>query len=108
MMHRLSTTQSRTPGGEGVTQEIRELLDRILSAYEEIDVRFTSAGGLGSILQLYEQMRRELERVSFQELDRMTGEIKSVIEALLNIDYELRRVQNLKLVLEPRAGQSGQ
>jgi hypothetical protein len=79
----------------GVTQEIRELIDRILSSYDEIDARFTSAGGLGSILSLYEQVRRELERVSFQELDRMTGEIKNVIEALLTIDYELRKVQNL-------------
>ena len=86
-----------------MTQEIRELIDRILSSYDEIDARFTSAGGLGSILSLYEQVRRELERVSFQELDRMTGEIKNVIEALLTIDYELRKVQNLKLVFDPAA-----
>ena len=91
-----------------VTQEIRELIDRILSSYDEIDTRFTASGGLGSILSLYEQIRRELERVSFQELDRMTGEIKNVIEALLTIDYELRKVQNLKLIFESRAGQGGQ
>jgi hypothetical protein len=91
-----------------VTQEIRELIDRILSSYDEIDARFTAAGGLGSILSLYEQVRRELERVSFQELDRMTGEIKNVIEALLTIDYELRKVQNLKLVFEARTGQGNQ
>jgi hypothetical protein len=90
-----------------VTQEIRELIDRILSSYDEIDARFTSAGGLGSILSLYEQVRRELERVSFQELDRMTGEIKNVIEALLTIDYELRKVQNLKLVFESRRRDQG-
>ena len=91
-----------------VTQEIRELIDRILSSYDEIDARFTSAGGLGSILSLYEQVRRELERVSFQELDRMTGEIKNVIEALLTIEYELRKVQNLKLVFESRGGPGSQ
>ena len=39
--------------------------------------------------------------------DRMTGEIKNVIEALLTIDYELRRVQNLKLAFDSRAGQGG-
>ena len=91
-----------------MTQEIRQLIDRILSSYDEIDGRFTAAGGLGSLLSLYEQIRRELERVAFQELDRMTGEIKNVIEALLTIDYELRKVQNLKLVLESRAGQGAQ
>jgi hypothetical protein len=88
-----------------VTQEIRELIDRILSSYDEIDGRFSTAGGLGSLLSLYEQIRRELDRVSFQELDRMTGEIKNVIEALLTIDYELRKIQNLKLVFESRADQ---
>ena len=86
-------------GGEGV----RERLDRILSAYEEVDRRFTAAGGLGSVLNLYEQVRREIERVSFEELDRMALEIKAVIEALLKMDYELRKVHNLKLAFETRA-----
>ena len=91
-----------------MTQEIRELIDRILSSYDEIDGRFSAAGGLGSLLSLYEQIRRELDRVSFQELDRMTGEIKNVIEALLTIDYELRKIQNLKLVFESRAEQGAE
>ena len=95
-------------GDRAVTQEIRELIDRILSSYDEMDRRFTAAGGLRNLLRLYEQVRRELERVSFQELDRMTGEIKNVIEALLTIDYELRKVQNLKLVFDSRSGLGGQ
>ena len=84
--------------GEGV----RERLDRILSVYEEVDRRFTAAGGLGSLLSLYEQVRREIERVSFEELDRMALEIKAVIEALLKMDYELRKVHNLKVAFETR------
>ena len=84
--------------GEGV----RERLDRILSSYEEVDRRFTAAGGLGSLLSLYEQVRREIERVSFEELDRMALEIKAVIEALLKMDYELRKVHNLKVAFETR------
>src|ERR1043165_6160748 len=101
------------PGGRRVqntpigTDSVRELLDRILSSYEEIDRRFTAAGGLGSLLNLYEQVRRELERVSYEELDRMTREIKGVIEALLKMDYELRKVHNLKLAFEARAPASG-
>lgn len=83
---------------------VRDMLERILSSYEEIDRRFTAAGGLGSLLDLYEKVRRELERVSFEELDRMTLEIKSVIEALLKMDYELRKVHNLKLAFEARPG----
>jgi len=84
------------------TDGVRERLEHILSSYEEIDRRFTAAGGLGTLLNLYEQVRRELERVSFEELDRMTVEIKTVIEALLKMDYELRKVHNLKLAFEAR------
>jgi len=47
-------------------------------------------------------VKRELERVSDQELDRVTSEIKSVVEDLLKVDYELRKVQNLKLLFEQR------
>ena len=90
-------------GGDSV----RDRLDRIMSTYEEMDRRFVSAGGLGSLLNLYEQVRRELERVSFEELDRMTLEIKNVIEALLKMDYELRKVHNLKLAFEARPSGSG-
>ena len=89
------------------TDSVRDRLERILSSYEEIDRRFMAAGGLGSLLNLYEQVRRELERVSFEELDRMTHEIKAVIEALLKMDYELRKVHNLKLAFEARTPASG-
>jgi hypothetical protein len=88
-------------------ESVRDRLERIMSAYEEMDRRFMSAGGLGSLLNLYEQVRRELERVSFEELDRMTLEIKAVIEALLKMDYELRKIHNLKLAFEARAPGSG-
>ena len=89
------------------SDSVRERLDRIVSSYEELDKRFTAAGGLGSLLNLYEQVRRELERVSFEELDRMTHEIKAVIEALLKMDYELRKVHNLKLAFEARGTSPG-
>ncbi len=96
--------QNTVTGSDGV----RDVLDRILSSYEEIDRRFSAAGGLGSLLNLYEQVRRELERVSYDEIDRMTLEIKGVIEALLKMDYELRKVNNLKLAFDARQpGSSG-
>jgi hypothetical protein len=77
-----------------------------MSSYEEMDRRFTAAGGLASLLDLYDQVRRELERVSFEEIDRMTLEIKTVIEALLKVDYELRKIHNLKLAFEARPAPS--
>jgi len=86
---------------------VRDRLERILASYEEMDRRFMAAGGMSSLINLYEQVRRELERVSFEELDRMTLEIKTVIEALLKMDYELRKVHNLKLAFEARPPGAG-
>ena len=88
----------------GISEGVRDRHERIVSSYEEMDRRFTAAGGMGNLLSLYEHVRRELERVSFEEIDRMTVEIKAVIEALLKIDYELRKVHNLKLAFEARPG----
>lgn len=87
-----------------MTDNVREHLDRILGAYEDMDERFSSVGGVGKLLGLFEEVKRELDRVSDQELERVTGEIKRVVEALLKIDYELRKVQNLKLLFEQREG----
>jgi hypothetical protein len=84
------------------TNGVRDILERVLSSYQEIDSRFAAVGGLGRLLNLYEQLQRELERVSYEEIDRMTAEIRTVIEALLKMDYELRRVNNLKLAFDAR------
>jgi len=92
---------------DSTTEAVRARLERIMASYEEIDRRLMPAGGLASLLTLYEQVRRELERVSFEELDRMTLEIKTVIEALLKMDYELRKVHNLKLAFEARSPGTG-
>ena len=103
--HPNCTIESRSAGNglqDTGTEAVRDRLDRIMSSYDDIDRRFIAAGGLGSLLNLYEQVRRELERVSFEELDRMTLEIKTVIEALLKMDYELRKIHNLKLAFEAR------
>ena len=86
------------------TEHVRDRLERIMAAYEQMDRRFVGACGLGSLLSLYDQVRRQLERVSFEELDRMILEIKTVIEALLKMDYELRKIHNLKLAFEARPG----
>jgi hypothetical protein len=42
-------------------------------------------------------MRVELERVQFGEIDATAQVIKGAVETLLKMDYELRRLNNLKL-----------
>jgi len=88
-----------------VSNNVREHLERILASYEDINTRFSGVGGVSKLLSLFEEVKRELDRVSEQELERVTGEIKGVVEALLKVDYELRKVQNLKLLFEQRSAE---
>lgn len=85
-----------------MTESVRVHLERILASYEQIGTRFASLGGLTRVLGLLEDVRRELEHVSEQDLERVTGDIKQVVESLLKVDYELRKIQNLKLLFEQR------
>ena len=57
---------------------VRDMLERVISSYEEMDGRFAAWAELGRLLSLYEQLQRELERVSYDEIDRMTSEIRIV------------------------------
>jgi hypothetical protein len=90
------------PGGFSVTESVREHLERILASYEQIGTRFASLGGVTKVLGLLEDVRRELEHVSEHDLERVTGDIKQVVESLLKVDYELRKIQNLKLLFEQK------
>lgn len=91
------------PGGYAVTESVREHLERILASYQQIGSRFSTLGGVSKVLALLEDVRRELEHVSDQDLERVTGDIKQVVESLLKVDYELRKIQNLKLLFEQRS-----
>ena len=81
---------------------IRDLLDHVIASYQEVDGRFATVGGLGRLLSLYEQLQHEVDRVSYEEIDRMTAAIRRLIEALLEMDYDLRRVNNVKLAFDAR------
>lgn len=74
-------------------------LERALESYGEITNRFGSFGGLERVFALYEEMRTELERVQFAEIDASTQVIKGALETLLKMDYELRKLNNLKLAI---------
>jgi len=81
------------------SESIRDLVQRLLTAYEDLDRRFGQAGGLGALLELYDRVRGELDRVEDDELAQMTAGLKSLVEALLRMDFELRTIQELKRVL---------
>ena len=86
-----------------MTESVREHLERILASYQQIGNRFAAMGGITKVLGLLEDVRRELDHVSEQDLERVTGDIKQVVESLLKVAYELRKIQNLKLLFEQRS-----
>jgi len=88
--------------------EMREAIERILSAHEEVDKRFSLFGGIGNLVSMYEQIKYELERVSLQEIDGLCSEVKQAIESLMRIDSECRKVRKLKLVLGTPNGREGE
>ena len=90
-----------------MTDKRTEDLERVLGAYTGLKQRFEKAGGLREVLGLYEGLRGELAKVSQAELEGLTAEIKDLVEALLAIDYEIRKVQNLKLLFDEQSDDAG-
>ena len=74
-------------------------LARAAAAYEDIARRFGSIGGLERVFALFEQIRLELDRVEFAEIDASSRAIKAAVETLLRMDYELRKLNNLKVAI---------
>jgi hypothetical protein len=92
-----------------VTDDVRKSFDRVLASYESISARFSDIGGIGKLLGVVEEAKRQLDRVSDAELQRVAEEIKTVVEELLRVDYELRKIQNLKLLFDKQGtGESGE
>ena len=83
-----------------MTDDLHEHFEQILGRYRDIDCKLESLGGIGRILEFFEGVKRELDAVSHEELERIAAEIKGVVESLLTLDYELRKVQNLKLLFD--------
>ena len=91
---------------EKVKDDVRKSFDRVLASYESISARFSDIGGIGKLLGVVEEAKRQLDRVSDVELQRVADQIKDVVEELLRVDYELRKIQNLKLLFDQRGDRS--
>jgi hypothetical protein len=94
----MSTGPYRSPAADAAT--LREILERVARAWEGLDGSLAPSGGVAHVLELYEQMRAGLARVAFDDLDRTAAEVKAAVDALLTMDSDLRKLNNLKLQLE--------
>jgi hypothetical protein len=75
-------------------------------AYRSLEDRLAEVGGIAPVVALYDRIREEMARLEYAELDRVAGEIRDAIEALLRMDAAVRKLNNLKVMFdrERRAG----
>jgi len=84
----------------GPEAALAEAVQRAAGAYGDIDRRLGEAGGIVPVVGLYERIRSEIDRLDFAELDRVATEIRSAIERLLEMDAHVRKLNNLKLMID--------
>jgi len=81
--------------------EMRRQAEAIIRAYGEIDRHVAAVGiaGIDGLMELSKVMEAAVGVVSSRELERVVGEIRSLLERLVRIDSELQQLRALKLVL---------
>lgn len=78
---------------------IRDLVQRVFGAYQELDQRLGEGGGVRGLVATCERLRDDIDRIDSEELAQLTRGIKGVLEALLRMDYELRALLQVKRAL---------
>jgi hypothetical protein len=76
-----------------------EALGRLAS---ELDVRFAGAGlgGIEGAVALHQQLRAVLDGLTFEDIERMAGQVAAVEAALLEIRRRLEALRELKTLIE--------
>lgn len=83
--------------------DLAEVVGRAARAYGVLEQRLESAGGVGSVVDLYDRVRTLLGGIDFAELDRVAEEIRRAIEVLLRMDSDVRKLNNLKILVHDEA-----
>jgi hypothetical protein len=102
----MSTGENRALAADVAT--LRDVLERVTRAWNGIDGSLAPSGGVARVLELYEQMRAGLGRLDFEDLDRAAADVKASVDALLTMDSDLRKLNNLKLLFEGRSAGPGE
>ena len=83
-------------------EEMLRQTDQIVTFTREINRRMSESGvaGVEGLVNLYDQLRTALGKVSHQEIEWAQGEVTRVIESLKRLSQELQHLANLKSALE--------
>ncbi|MCC6766914.1 MAG: hypothetical protein IT293_19835 [Deltaproteobacteria bacterium] len=78
--------------------ELRRWAEDVLRYYGDLDRRVATTGldGIVGLLTVSQHVASALQVFEPQELDRPVRELRSLLERLVRIDSELRRVRALK------------
>lgn len=81
--------------------EMRRKSEDVTRVYEEIDRRVTETGmdGIVGLLTVSRHVEAALDAVGAAELAATVTELRSLLDRLVEVDTELRRVRALKLEL---------
>lgn len=80
-----------------MAQSLRQQASDAIRYYGEINRRLSAAGvdGIGGLLKLHDQLERALREVSGKEVEWALGQIKRVLDEIIRIDSELKRLQGI-------------
>lgn len=84
-----------------VGDRMQRQADAVLQYYAELDRRVATTGmnGIVGLLTVSQHVSAALQVVHPQELDGVVRELRSLVERLVRMDSELRRVRALKTQL---------
>jgi len=91
-----------------MSRELREQTSEVLRVYGEIDRRVSASGvdGINGLLELHGRLERALREVSAKEVEWALDRIKGVLDEMIRVDSELRRLQRILVALDTEGGES--
>jgi hypothetical protein len=99
-VHEHSTSRGAGAPGSIAEGELSDAVRRAGAAYRMLEEQLVEAGGIESVVALYDRIRAGMQRLDYAQLDRVASEIRAAIEALLRMDAAVRKLNNLKVMFD--------
>jgi len=82
--------------------QMRRQTEDVVRYYGELNRRFAGSGvdGIPRLLELSQQIERAMGAVGSQELEWFGSEIKQLVDRLVEMESQLKRLRDLKVVLD--------
>ncbi len=90
-----------------MSRDLRGQASEVLRVYGEIGRRVSATGvdGISGLLELHGRLERALRDVSAKEVEWALDRIKGVLDEMIRVDSELRRLQRILVALDLESGE---